>query len=567
MSAPLATGAPGTSTTATSAAAPEPFNAATWLLHGQAAADPRRCALRVAGADEPGETISYGELSSLVRRTAAALVAAGVRPEERLLLCMADTPELVALFLAGLHVGAVPVPVNTMLTGKDLVVLARDSRARMLAVTSEFTEAAVAPAASPDLRDVVVIGAERLPAAVPARVTDWDSFLAGGDADPDAQRATAEPSPTVADSPGFWLYTSGTTGTPKAAMHRHSSLRSTAETYARDVLGIRPDDVCFSAAKLFFAYGLGNSLTFPFSVGGGTVLDRNRATAGRAAEIVRRYRPTLFFGVPVVYRGLLEADLPADTFASVRLCASAGEALPAELCRRFTQRFGVEVLDGIGSTEALHIFLSNRPGRVRPGTTGEPVAGYELRLEDDEGREVPDGTPGNLFVRGESNATGYWCRTEATRRVFRGPWLRTGDTYVRDADGYYTPMGRSDDVLKAGGIWVSPAEVEDRLGQHEAVAQAAVVGIPDAAGLDRLVACVVLRPGHAVEAAELIAFCRQGLAAFKRPREVLVLDTLPITATGKVQRFRLREMAVARLAAVPLPRSPIEAAAPAQPRE
>jgi benzoate-CoA ligase family protein len=525
----------------------EIFNAASWLLDRNAEANPNRRALLSIGPGSDLQAHSYAELQTLVRRTAAALVAAGVRAEERLLLCMADTPELVATFLAGLHIGAVPVPVNTMLTGKDLGVLAADSRAGVFVVTAEFLDAAAVPASSPYLRDVVLVGG-RLDADVPARVRDWNQFLAAGDADTDATAAVAAPYPTVADSPGFWLYTSGTTGTPKGAMHRHGSLRSTADTYARDVLGIRPDDVCFSVAKLFFAYGLGNSLTFPFSVGASTILDRARPTPADTAEILTRHRPSMFFGVPVMYAGLLAADVPRDAFASVRLCLSAGEAMPAELCRRFMDRFGVQLLDGIGSTEALHIFLSNRAGRVRAGTTGEPVAGYDLRLEDDEGTPVPDGEPGNLYVRGDSIATGYWSRTEITRRVFRGEWLRTGDTYVRDTDGYYTAMGRSDDVLKSGGIWVSPAEVEDRLLQHDAVSEAAVVSVPDEAGLAKPVACVVLRPGGIADADELIAFCREGLAAFKRPRHILVLDQMPRTATGKLQRFKVREFALARLA-------------------
>jgi benzoate-CoA ligase family protein len=330
-------------------------------------------------------------------------------------------------------------------------------------------------------------------------------------------------------------------------MHRHGSLRTTAETYAADVLGIGPDDVCFSVAKVFFAYGLGNSVTFPLSVGGSSVLVRGRPTPAGVAAVIAAHRPTLFYAGPTFYAALLAADLPADAFAGVRACVSAGEAFPADLMRRFTARFGVQVLDGIGSTEALHIFLSNRPGQVKPGTTGTVVEGYELRLEDDDGREVPTGTPGNLYVRGDSVATGYWCRSETTRRVFRGPWLRTGDTYVRDEDGYYTCLGRTDDVLKAGGIWVSPTEVETRLREHPDVAAVAVVSVPDADGLDKPVAVVVPAPGTSPSEDELVAFCRAGLASFKRPRHVLLAAELPQTATGKLQRYRVREYAVARL--------------------
>jgi benzoate-CoA ligase family protein len=537
------------------------FNAAQWLTGRPAAATPGRVALTTAD----GASLSYGELDGLARRAAAALAAAGIRPEERLLLCMADSPALVALFLGGLYLGAVPVPVSTMVTARDLATLAADSRARLLAVSAEFLAAAPDAARAPAVADVVVEGSAPngsapdgstpegsapdlgpLAAATSARVRTWDDFLSG--AGPGAGDVPPGPA-TLADSPAFWLYTSGTTGTPKAAMHRHDALRVTAQTYAEQVLGIRPEDTCYSAAKLFFAYGLGNSLTFPLAAGARVILDRARATPARLAEVLTSTRPTLFFGAPTVYAAMLAAGLPPDTFASVRLGVSAGESFPADLYKRFAARFGVEVLDGIGSTEALHIFLSNRPGRVRPGTTGEVVPGYELRIEDPDGNPVPDGEPGSLFVKGDSVASGYWCRSEVTRRVFRGEWLRTGDIYARDADGYYTCLGRSDDVLKVGGMWVSPAEVETRLRAHPDVEQAVVVAVPDADGLDKPVACVVARPGTSPTADELVEWCRAGLSSFKRPRHVLFLDAFPLTATGKVQRFRLREHAAATVRA------------------
>jgi len=530
----------------------EPFNAAAWLLGRNAAATPDRVAITAIDADGSSTDVTYRELDGLAWQAAAALVASGVRAEERLLLCMADTPELLALFLGGLYIGAVPVPVSTMATAADLTALAIDSRARFLAVSSEFAAVAAGAASAGPVREVVVAGqtgdlAPLLAAARPRtspRVRTLRGFLAAaGPADLAAARGAE---PTLADSPAFWLYTSGTTGTPKAAMHRHGSLRSTAQTYAARVLGIRPDDVCYSAAKFFFAYGLGNTLTFPFSVGARAVLDRARATPARLASVLESTRPTLFFGAPTAYAAMLAAGLPDSTFGSVRLGVSAGEAFPADLYRRFTARFGIEVLDGIGSTEALHIFLSNRPGRVRPGTTGEVVPGYELRIEDPDGNPVPDGEPGSLQVKGDSIATGYWCRSEVSRRVFRGEWLRTGDIYARDADGYYTCLGRSDDVLKAGGLWVSPAEVETRLRAHPGVEQAVVVAVPDGDGLEKPVACVIAKAGAAPTEDELIAFCRAGLAAFKRPRRVLFLAEFPLTATGKVQRFKLREHALAR---------------------
>ncbi len=532
------------------ASAGEVFNAAGWLLGRNAAATPDRVAVTAIDLDGSATDVTYAELDDLAWRAAAGLVAAGVRAEERILLCMADTPELLAMFLGGLYIGAVPVPVSTMATAADLVTLASDSRARLLGVSAEFTAIAADAAALPGLREIVVAGetSDLEPLLVPARarVRTLRGFLAAaGPADLAAARGAE---PTLADSPAFWLYTSGTTGTPKAAMHRHGSLRTTALTYAADVLGIRPDDVCYSAAKFFFAYGLGNTMTFPFSVGARAILDRARATPARLASVLASTRPTLFFGAPTGYAAMLAAGLPADTFASLRLGVSAGESFPADLYKRFTDAFGIEVLDGIGSTEALHIFLSSRPGRVRPGSTGEVVAGYQLRIENADGGAVPDGEPGILYVQGDSVATGYWCRSAVSRQVFRGEWLRTGDIYARDADGYYTCLGRIDDVMKAGGQWVSPGEVEARLRVHPGVQQAVVVAVPDSDGLDKPVACVVAKAGAAPAEDELIAFCRAGLAAFKRPRRVFFLPEFPLTATGKVQRFKLREHALAQLA-------------------
>jgi benzoate-CoA ligase family protein len=306
------------------------------------------------------------------------------------------------------------------------------------------------------------------------------------------------------------------------------------------VLGIRPDDRCYSIAKLFFAYGLGNSLSFPFSVGATVILEPGPPSPAAVAALVTAERPTLFFATPTFYAGLLAAGLPEDTFASVRQGVSAGEGLPAPVLERFRARFGVEILDGLGSTEALHIFLSNRPGAVVPGTSGTPVPGYEVRLVDDAGGPVPDGETGHLMVRGESIATGYWCRTAVTRRVFCGDWMRTGDMYVRNEDGTYRHSGRSDDMLKVGGIWVSPAEVEATLAAHEDVVEAAVVAETNADGIQLPVAYVVLMPGRSVEPEALVEFCRARLAAFKRPRRVILCEQLPKTATGKIQRFKLR---------------------------
>jgi benzoate-CoA ligase family protein len=526
----------------------ESFNASVYLLDRQVEAG-RGGHLAVTG---PAGSLTYAELSEQVAALASGLQALGVRPEERVLLVTSDRPETVITFLALLRMGAVAVPVSTMYNGVELGELLRDTRARVVVATPEFAAAArEAMSLAGEARTLVLAG-EPGPAGqsgigeaggdAGSGIRSWADILAEG------QRAgPAAPYGTWFDSPGFWLYTSGTTGTPKAAMHRHGSIARVCETYAHQVLGITAQDRCYSVAKLFFAYGIGNSLFFPFSVGATAVLDPARATPAGAAARLAEDRPSLFFAGPAFFAALLAADVPAQAFASVRLATSAGEALPAEIYRRFTSRYGVDIIDGLGSTEALHIFISNRPGTVRPGTSGTVVPGYEARLVDDHGEPVTDGHPGRLLVRGDSTATGYWCRVATTRQVFQGEWLRTGDTYVRSDDGFYTCLGRTNDLIKAGGIWVSPNEVESRLVQHESVAECAVVGHRDADGLEEVVACVVPMPGREVDSGELIAFCREGLAAFKRPRRVLVLEGLPKTATGKIQRVIVRDVAAEAL--------------------
>jgi benzoate-CoA ligase family protein len=473
---------------------------------------------------------------------AAGFRALGVRPEERVLLCMADGLELLTGILGAMHIGAVPVPVSTMVTGAELATVLVDARARVLCVSTEFAGAAkVALATATEVRHVLVDGATDLPGL------QWSAL--------DGERAPVYG--TWADSPAFWLYTSGTTGKPKGAMHRHGSVRDVAELYGRGVLGIAPGDRTMSVPKLFFAYGLGNSAFFPLSSGATAILERGRPTPSVIAERVRAERPTLFFGVPTFYSALLNSDIPDDTFSSVRQGVSAGEPLPPVLYHRFRERFGVEVLDGLGSTEALHIFLSNRPGEVHPGSSGTPVDGYRVELRDEQGAPITEpGTPGDLFLSGPSVATGYWCRTETTRQVFQGEWLRTGDTYTRNEDGTYTCLGRSNDMLKAGGIWVSPAEVEERLLEHPDVAEVAVVAGRDADGLDKPIACVVPVPGRTVDAAGLVQWCRDGLAAYKRPRAVVRMMELPKTATGKIRRNVLRELVADELVVRPVSAPP-----------
>jgi benzoate-CoA ligase family protein len=519
------------------------FNASEYLLDRRLAAGD---ADRVALTGPAGE-LTYAALWERVRRTAAGLRAIGVQPEQRIIMVMADSPHFVVLYLAAMRVGAIPVPVSTMLRAEGIAELLRDSRARFLAFTSEFAAPAESAAARvPELAALLADVGRGVPDGLAGNASSVPVYLLD-------DLAAHEPDDfvydTTEDSPAFWLYTSGTTGTPKGAMHRHGSVPVACETYGRQVLGIRPDDRCLSAAKAFFAYGLGNSVLFPLSAGAAGVLLPQASRPGLIAEAAAKHGATLFFGGPTFFANMLRGGLPPGALAGVRLAASAGEPLPAALYERWTRHFGIDIIDGIGMTEMLHIFLSNRPGAVRPGTTGVAVPGYDLKLVDeDTGREVSGpGQAGTLFVRGASAATGYWARYDASRLVFQGEWLRTGDTYVRDGDGYYECLGRTGDMIKASGIWVSPLEVESRLLAHPAVAQAVVVAAPDADSLEKPVAYVVLAPGSSITEAELIGHCSEGLPSFKRPRAIVFTDAFPATATGKVRRVELREMAAGLL--------------------
>ena len=517
---------------------PARFNVAQHLLDRNAGRP-----ARIAFVDDAG-AISYGELEQRVRRMATGLRALGLRREERMLLLMQDTTDWPVAFLGAIHAGVVPVAVNTLLTADDYAYMLEHSRAQAALVSGALLPALTAAMARSDHEVYTVVVSRPIAPPQPSEV-DFETFV-----------ATHAPAPrcaaTGADDPAFWLYSSGSTGRPKGTVHSHANPYWTAELYGRGVLGLREDDVCFSAAKLFFAYGLGNALTFPMSVGATTLLMPERptpeATFRRWTGGVAGLRPTVFYGAPTGFAGMLaHPGLPARDAVALRLVSSAGEALPADLGERFQRHFGVPIVDGIGSTEMLHIFLSNRPDRVRYGATGWPVPGYEIALRGDDGGPVPDGEPGDLYICGPSAAMMYWGNRAKSRETFQGDWTKSGDKYVRNADdGSYTYGGRSDDMLKVSGIYVSPFEVEATLVQHPAVLEAAVIGVPDAEGLTKTKAFVVLKPGGAATEDALKAFVKDRLAPYKYPRRIEFVAELPKTATGKIQRFRLRDAEAAR---------------------
>jgi len=508
-----------------------PYNAAVDLLA-------RGRGDRVVYRDDRTE-LTYDALRERVDRAGRALRGLGLEPEQRVVLALLDTVDFPAVFLGAIKAGLVPVPVNTLLAPDDYAFLLRDSRARAV-VVSDALAGKLAPGIAAAGIDRIVVASSPLPTtdAPPAGARSLDALLA-------AAAPELAPAPTTADDVAFWLYSSGSTGTPKGAMHLHGHLMQTAALYAQGVLGLGEDDVVFSAAKLFFAYGLGNALTFPLAVGASAVLMAERPTPAAVVRMLRTHQPTVFCGVPTLFASLLASDVarPDGASARLRVSISAGEALPRHVGERWRERIGTDILDGIGSTEMLHIFLSNRPGDVRYGTSGKPVPGYELALRDEHGAPVGDGDEGVLWVSGPSAAIAYWNQRARSLATFQGPWTHTGDRYVRDADGYYTYCGRADDMMKVGGIWVSPFEVESALAAHDAVLEAAVVGHADADGLIKPRAFVVLKdPARAGDAlaAELKAFVKDHLAPYKYPRTIEFVAELPKTATGKIQRFRLR---------------------------
>ena len=490
---------------------------------------------RVAYIDDRGP-LHYGELEARARRLAGALHAAGVRREERVLLLMHDSHDWPVSFLGCLYAGVVPVAVNTLLMSEDYAYMLEHARAQAALVSGALLPV-LQSAMEKVPHELVTVLVSQPTDELPAGMVEFEAAL--GAATP---RTT--PAPTTPDDPGFWLYSSGSTGKPKGTVHTHGNLWWTAELYGKAVLQLTEDDVCFSAAKLYFAYGLGNALTFPLSVGASVVLMAERPTPDAVFKrwTAAEHRPTVFFGAPTGYAGMLASPhLPSREQVALRMGSSAGEALPAEIAQRFKAHFGCDIIDGIGSTEMLHVFISNRPGDVRYGSTGKPVAGYEIELRGEDGRPVADGEVGDLYIKGPSSALMYWGNREKTRDTFLGGWTKSGDKYIRDAEGYYTYAGRSDDMLKVSGIYVSPFEVESTLQQHPAVLEAAVIGIPDAEGLTKTKAFVVLKPGQQADEAALKAFVKERLAPYKYPRLIEFIDELPKTATGKIQRFRLRE--------------------------
>jgi benzoate-CoA ligase len=476
--------------------------------------------------DDSG-SCTYAQLAERVDRAANMLHALGVHREERIAIAMLDSADWAALFLGAIKTGIVPVAMNTLLTPADYEYQLRDSRARALFVSEPLLKNFEPIRDScTDLKHIVTAGLQ------------LNDLLFKAD-------RKAEAAATTRDDMCFWLYSSGSTGAPKGTVHLHSHLIATADLYAKPILGIRESDVVFSAAKLFFAYGLGNALTFPLSVGATAVLMAERPTPDAVFKRLVEKKPTIFYAVPTLYAALLASPaFPKKDQLALRICTSAGEALPAELGKRWTERTGVEILDGIGSTEMLHIFLSNRPGDVRYGTTGKPVPGYQVRLVDDQGNVVTKpGELGELQISGPTSALMYWNQREKTKSTFQGPWTRSGDKYTFDKDGYYIYGGRSDDMLKVSGIYVSPVEVEAALITHDAVLEAAVVGADDENKLIKPKAFVVLKQGHAKDEklkALLQQHVKDKLAPYKYPRWIEFRDELPKTATGKIQRFKLR---------------------------
>jgi benzoate-CoA ligase family protein len=476
------------------------------------------------------QEITYQEVFEKVNRTGNALKELGVEIEQRVLLVLPDSPEFAYSFFGAIKIGAVPIPTNPWMGAKDYEYLLNDSRARAIVVhESALPVIEKVRTSSRFLKHVIVIG------KASGEAFGYDALIA---------RASDQlaPEATSRDDVCFWGYTSGSTGAPKGAVHLQHDMITITDLFVKAVLGMNENDLCFSASKLFFAYGLGNSLYFPFRFGSSTVLWPERPDPEKILQVIDRYRPTFFFSVPTLYARLLRVEKKYD-LSSLRICLSSGEPLPPALFHQWKDRFGVELLDVVGSTEATHDFLANRPGRAKPGSSGEVTPAFQAKIVDDEGREVPTGEVGNLLVKGDANSPFYWNKHEQTKRTMLGEWLKTGDTYYCDAEGYYWYCGRSDDMLKVGGLWVSPIEIENTLMEHPSVLEAAVIGAQDADGLIKPKAYVLLKSEFKASdelKTELQTHVKSKLATYKYPRWVEFVDDLPKTVTGKIQRFRLR---------------------------
>ena len=487
---------------------------------------------------------SYNDIQKMTNKSANAFRELGMMVDDRVLILLLDVPQFYAIFWGAVKIGAVPIPVNTMLTAEDYEYYLNDSRAKVLVMSEQLVP--VISEIKGDLRyirDVIIISDTK-----GARIPFKQMYRHAP--------AKLKTESTTKDDIGFWLYSSGSTGSPKGAIHSHYDMVVATEGFGRGVLGLTENDIVFSAARLFFAYGLGNSCYLPFGVGASVILNSEAPKPENVLRLIERFRPTVFFGIPTLYGQMLEylgkrdqqnGSKPdpnaAHEFSSVRICFSAGEALPPEIFHRWKQRFGLDILDGIGTTELLHIFICNRPGDVRPGSSGKPVPGYQLKLIDDEGREVPKGEIGTLLVKGGTAAQQYWRKREKTLSTMQGEWINTGDKYYEDADGYFWCAGRADDMLKVGGIWVSPVEVENGIMEHPAVREVAVVGHADEKGLTKPKAFVVLREGHEPSPdleKDIKQWVLDRMAKYKYPRWVAFVKELPKSATGKIQRFKLR---------------------------
>src|SRR5436190_5537430 len=517
-----------------------PYNAAADFIDGNVA---RGLGDKLAFVD-PERSLSYRALQSRSFQFAAALKTWGLRPEDRIALLLYDSVDYPVAFWGAVRAGIVVIPLNTLLTAEQYAYILNDSRVSTIVAAPPLAKTVSSIIDRlPQLRTIVLVG---------AGADDATAAFAGRDVHPLENilaRERAEPftAPTLSVEVAFWMYTSGSTGNPKGVKHVHTTPMAAAKLMGREIIGIREDDVVFSAAKLFFSYGMGNAMVFPISVGATAVLLPHRPTPDTVFEVMRKHRPTVFYAVPTLYASLLaHKDMTRGAGSDrLRLCISAGEALPAHLGERWCAAAGCDVLDGIGSTEMFQTFLSNRPGDIRYGSTGKAVPGYELRIIDETGRDVPVGEIGELVVRGATAGEGYWNQRTASRRTFVGEWTYTGDKYLRDPDGYYHCCGRTDDMFKVSGMWVSPFEVEAALASHEAVLEAAVIGKQDADGLVKPKAFIVLRNGYAASDGlfeMLKAHVKDRAGLWKYPRWIDVRGDLPRTATGKIQRFKLREL-------------------------